>query len=214
MTAIQFFDVRSEYEYDPTDKAEKLYKGKVVVRDPKTIDSICLHQTAVTFGVTASMVKAAGGDPALAQFMRAKRVNAHVTAFDEGAFVLAYPLRNFVYHGNGANTRSIGLEIEGRFNGQPGGEYSEPTDLVIEAACAAVEQIISEATKEGILLRHIIAHRQYSSSRQGDPGWRLWQKVAVEFAEKKCGLMPIPMLAEGGGRAIPKIWDGRQTAKY
>lgn len=214
MTTIRAYDVRSEYRHDPTDRAEKLVRGRVVVRDPKAIDAICLHQTAVTFGVSSSAVRAAGGDAQLAQFMRAKRVNAHVTAFDEGAFVAAYPLRHHVNHGNGANARSIGLEIEGLFNGRPGGDRSEPTDLLVEAARAACSWIVEAAAAEGITIRHVLAHRQYASDRRADPGWALWQRVAIEHCERTLGLATLPLLTDRTGKPIPREWDPRQTGPY
>lgn len=211
---IRAYDVRSEYRYDPTDTAEKTFRGRVVVRKPSAIDAICLHQTAVTFGVSASQIRAAGGDAQLAQFMRAKRVNAHVTAFDEGAFVAAYPLRHHVNHGNGANARSIGLEIEGLFNGAPGGARPEPTDLLIDAARAACTWIVEAAAAEGISIRYVLAHRQYSDDRRADPGWALWQRVALEHCERVLGLASLPTLTDRKGTPIPKVWDPRQSAAY
>lgn len=212
MSAVRCYDVRAEHVVDPHSGAEKLVRGKVVIRRPEDIDSICLHQTAVTFGVHASQVRAAKGDRELAQFMRAKRVHAHVTAFDEGAFVAAYPLRHYVRHGNGANARSIGLEIEGLFNGVPGGKRSEPSGLLIEAARAACAWIVEAAQAEGITIRYVLAHRQYSSSRGSDPGWAIWQRVAIEHCEHGLGLRSIPGLTDRTGRPIPVAWDPRQAA--
>lgn len=210
----RFYDVRSEYRYDPTDTAEKLFRGKVVQRDPKRIVNLCLHQTAVTFGVSASQIKAAGGDAQLAQFMRAKRVNAHCTVFDEGAAVLAYPLRNYVQHGNGANATSIGIEIEGLYNGLPGGERPEPTEVTIQTARDACSWIVSEAAKEGIAILGVVAHRQYSGDRRADPGWAIWQRIAIEHCEHVLGLSPMPTLTDRKGRPIPREWDARQSAAY
>jgi hypothetical protein len=218
MSAIRVFDIRKEYDPNYELDDEKLVKGKPVLRDVSKIDTLCLHQTACTFGVTASMIKAAGGDAQLAQFMRAKRVHCHVTAFDEGAFVAAYPLRTYVYHGNGANDESIGLEIEGLFNGKPGGTpgypRSEPSELVIEAAKAACTWIVEQAKLEGITLKYVVAHRQYADSRAGDPGWALWQRVAVEHCEKVLGLQVRLELTDRDGRPIPGVWDSRSKAKY
>ncbi len=134
----------------------------------------------------------------------------------------SYPLRAYVWHGNGANARSIGLEVEGFFNGQPGGfgnanpekPRTEPTELVLATARSACTWIVEAARAEGITIRHYVAHRQYASDRRSDPGWAIWQRVGVEHCEKVLGLTPLLTLAEGDGRPIPSSWDARCTAPY
>lgn len=192
-------------------------KGRMILRDPKTIDTLVAHQTACTFGVSAQQIKAAGGDPALAQFMRAKNVHAHVTAFDEGTFVFAYPFRAYVQHGNGSNPYSIGKEDEGYFKGWLGDKVpgrGEPTDLLIETSRAACLAIMEESSKEGINLRYYEAHRQHSKDRRADPGHRLWKAVYVEYAEPVLGLKPRPTRTTRSGLVIPREWDDRQTGAY
>lgn len=211
MFNIEKYDVRNEYVIDLHSRAEKLIRGKPVLRDVGSIDSIVHHQTGCTFGVSPAMVKKYGGNARLAQFMRAKRVHAHVTSFDEGAVVLAYPLRHYVYHGNGSNPRSLGLENEGLFNGAPGGKNSEPSDLSIETGRVAMTWMVEEAAREGIELRWQHAHRQYSISRRGDPGHRYWQAVAIDHGEKVLGLRFQPDLTDRRGRPIPEVWDPRQV---
>lgn len=215
-------DVRNQQTPSGPPGACKLRRGRMIMRDPATIDAICLHQTAVTFGASPAAIRMQGGDAAMAQFMRAKKVHAHVTAFDEGVFVPAYPLRGYVWHGNGANARSIGLEIEGYFNGQPGGVLNgnplvrrdEPSDLLIQTARSACTWIVEAAKAEGITIRHVVAHRQYDSSRRSDPGWAIWQRVALEHCERALGLTSIPDLTDRDGKPIPTSWDARQKAAY
>ena len=212
---MTLIDLRSQQTPSGPPGAGKLDRyGRLVVRDRSAIDAICLHQTAVTFGVSPAAIRKQGGDAAMAQFMRAKNVHAHVTAFDEGAFVPAYDLRSYVWHGNGANARSIGLEIEGYFNGEPGGDRSEPSDLVIQAARDACTWIVNAARDEGITIKHVVAHRQYAASRRSDPGWAIWQRVAIEHCENALGLTPLPKLTDRDGRAIPRSWDARCSANY
>jgi hypothetical protein len=219
---VTLLDLRSQQTPSGPPNAGKLYRGRLVHRKPIEIDSICLHQTAVTFGVSPAAIRKQGGDAAMAQFMRAKGVHAHVTAFDEGVFVPAYPLRAYVWHGNGANSRSIGLEIEGFFNGEPGGKSNgdpdkprtEPSDLLIQTAREACTWIVNACAEEGIVIKHVLAHRQYASSRRSDPGWAIWQRVAIEHCERALRLTSIPDLRKGDGKAIPTSWDHRQTAAY
>jgi hypothetical protein len=220
---MTLLDLRSQQTLSGPPKAGKLDRhGQLAMRSRGSIDAICLHQTACTFGVSPAAIRKQGGDAALAQFMRAKNVHAHVTAFDEGTFVPAYPLRAYVWHGNGANARSIGLEIEGYFNGQPGGvengnpddERTEPTELLLQTARSACTWIVEAAKLEGITIKHVLAHRQYDSSRRSDPGWAIWQHVAIEHCERALGLTPLPTLTDRDGMPIPRAWDERQSAAY
>jgi hypothetical protein len=211
---VTLLDLRAQQTPTGPADAGLVRDGKLVTRAAKSIDAICLHQTAVTFGVDKQQVKSACGDALLAQFLRARNVHAHVTAFDEGTFCPSYPLRAYVWHGNGANSRSIGLEIEGLYNGEPGGDRAEPTDLTIATARDACSWIVSEAAKEGVTIRYVVAHRQYSKSRRADPGWSIWQRVAIDHCERVLGLAPLPTLTDRDGRPIPKSWDPRQHAGY
>lgn len=207
-------DLRSEQKpAGPDPRCGRIASGKLVLRDPLTIDAITLHQTACTFGVSQAAIRAAGGDRSLARDRRALNIHAHVTAFRDGHVVPAYPLRAYVYHGHGSNARAIGLEIEGHYDGIPGGKLGDPDDATIEAAREAMRWIVAEAASEGVTIRHVVAHRQYTTSRRSDPGWRIWRDVAL-WSESALGLVTLPGLTDRDGRPIPKAWDARQTAAY
>lgn len=197
----------------PDPKCGRIAKGSLVLRDPATIDTICLHQMAVTMGARTADVQLERGDKRRGRWRRALGVHAHVSTFIDNAVVPAYPLTAYVWHGNGANERSIGLEIEGLYNGRPGGSDSEPTDLTIATAREAVQWIVAAAASEGITIRRLVAHRQYSASRRADPGWRLWREVAL-WAESELELALDPTHAQDGGYPIPQSWDPRQSAPY
>ncbi len=208
-------DLRNEQKPGgPDAKSGKIVGGRLVMRDPASIDAIVLHQTAVTFGASPAAVRAAKGDKDLARHRRALGVHAHVTAFTDGTAVAAYPLRAYVYHGNGANSRSIGLEIEGHYNGIPGGQLAEPDAATIQSAREACTWLVEAARAEGITLRYYLAHRQYSRSRRSDPGWYLWRAVGVDWCEARLGLQPLPTLVDRDGYPIPKTWDPRQGGAY
>lgn len=208
-----FLDLRHLQSATGPKGACKLSRGKMVMRDPAAVDTLLGHQTAVTFSVAKYQIRAAGGDALLAQFMRSRDVHAHSTAFDEGTFTLAYPMLAYVYHANAGSGRSVGLEIEGLFNGKPGGSRSEPSDLTIETARAACTKIVEEAAKVGATIRFYDAHRKHSSDRRSDPGWKLWQAVFVDHCEKVLGLRLLDGTTRDG-KPIPKAWDARCSAAY
>jgi hypothetical protein len=194
--------------------ASKVSKGALVMRNPAAVDCLGAHQMAVMLGTAPYQVKAAGGDRDLARHRRALNVHAHVSAFTDGTFVAAYPLLAYVFHGNGMNPHSIGVETEGLYNGAPGGKGAEPSDLTIETTRAACTWIVEQAAREGATIRFVEAHRQHAKSRRGDPGWRLWQAVYVDHCEGRLGLKPRPDATTRDGLRIPKIWDPRCSAAY
>lgn len=186
--------------------------GRLVMRDPKTITGICVHQTAVVFGASSSAVLAAKGDRNLARHRRALGVHAHVTAFQDGTGAIAYPLAAYVFHGNGLNAESVGLEIEGAYSGAK--SIGEVPDGAVAAARELLERILDEGRKAGMPLRYIWAHRQSSPSRRGDPGAELWRRVVLEYAVPVLGLEMQPTRTWGEGRPIPREWDPSQPGAY
>src|SRR5690606_11252294 len=136
----------------------KMTGKRPVVRDPSTVTGICLHQTAVEYGVSAAQLRAAGGDRRLALARRALNVACHAMAFRDGFFVVSTPLPWYVNHGNGLNATRLGLEIDGRYPGRPddprttprredlestwGGEPSEITPALIAAARSALRWLV------------------------------------------------------------------------
>lgn len=219
---IRGFDVRSEQLPGGPPKACLTKKGLIVKRRIEDVDTLLLHQTGCNFGVSPSQIRAAGGDPELAQFMRAKDVHAHATAFDEGAFVIAFDLLDHVWHGNGANPYSIGLEGEGLFNGEPGGKTNgnpskrrtEPTGLLIDTYRALCTVVVEEIARRGGAIRFYEPHRLHAKSRRSDPGWMVYREVGIEHCEKKLGLQPRPLHVTRDGLPVPSSWDPRCSAKY
>lgn len=208
----------------------KIKGGKVVVRDPKTIRGIVIHQTACMFGASEKAVLAAKGNKILARHRRALNVAAHVTAFTTGRAVYANPLPWYVYHGNGFNPYTYGLEIEGLYCGVEGDPRTvagktkdaiQLTALTIDAARTALTFIYAEGLKLGSPLEWVYAHRQSSSTRRSDPGQEIWQTVVLDYAVKVLGLKVNNDLVlsssnkkDGPGLPIPMEWDPGAKARY
>lgn len=179
----------------------------VIVRDLREIYAIVLHQTACRFGAPQGK----------SRHLRALGVACHALAFDDGVIALPNPLLWQVNHANGLNAISLGLEIEGWFPGETDKptdrRQREPSPLVIETALEAVRVLVSEASKEGITISHVFAHRQSSPTRRADPGETIWREVA-----RKCGLetdcRATWLTKEGRGRPIPRSWDPNGYGDY
>ncbi len=181
---------------------------RVVERDPSTITAVMLHQTACVFGKRKDQPS---------RHHRALGVACHALAFNDGVSVLANPLTWLVWHGNGANEESLGLEIEGRFPGLIGNSgtlaaspETPVTPLLIATAADTLAWLVEEGRAAGMPLRYVWAHRQTSPSRRSDPGEALWQ--ALMPVARELGLTPQPEMTmaalKGDGRPIPEAWGG------
>ena len=187
-------------------------KARVVSRDPRTVDGIVLHQTACVFGKKKTQPT---------RHHRALGVACHALAFNDGTAVLANPLPWLVWHGNGYNDRSLGLEVEGNFPGLIGDPRTlamsdKPetpvTPLLISTACDALKWLVEEGRALGMPLRYLWAHRQSSGTRRSDPGEGLWRPISA-FAVAELGLVlelgaSIDSKNSGHGRPIPAAWGG------
>lgn len=194
--------------------------GAVVKRPVHTIKGITLHQTATPFGLSDAQVRAAGGDRRLALARRALNVACHFQAFvdDQGPFVAwAAPIPWYVWHGNGFNTETLGIEITGRFAGLEsdparttwGGTAQPITDEIVAAGREAVRIATVEGRKAGAPIEYIVAHRQSSENRRSDPGEGLWKAVVLDYAVPVLGLITRPAHTVGSGKPIPRQWDER-----
>jgi hypothetical protein len=218
---VKLYDLRGE-QTDPPAMARKfkLRGGSVVKRNPASVNAITVHQTAVEYGVAAYQIKAAGGDSDLALARRSLAVACHVMAYRRGFISWPNPLEWYVYHGNGFNSRALGIEIDGNYSGVKGGPTwngkpaTTPTPELIRAACAGIELLVREGRAAGMPIKYIHAHRQSSETRRSDPGEELWQAVVIDFAVPVLGLETQPDLVVGSGRAIPKEWDQNGVVSY
>ena len=216
----EIVDLRSEQAV-PSPKS-KVVSGRTVSRNPKSVTGIVLHQTACTYGVSQNQINAAGGDKDLALQRRALGVACHAMAFRKGWVVWSNPLDLYIYHGNGFNSYTLGLEVEGRYPGLTnspdsttwGGDPTPLTQEIIDAARAGVALLLSEGRKMGMPIEYIYAHRQSSDTRRSDPGEGLWRDVVLGYAIPVLGLKTKPAESIGSGMAIPVDWDPDGRGKY
>jgi hypothetical protein len=161
--------------------------------------------------------------------MRWNTVGAHIGVMRSGRVVWMHDFDTEVAHGNGWNTATVGIEIDGLYAGIHGDNSTvwddpstprretgmEITIDSVEATKQAIRWICSEVAKNGGQVKALVAHRQSSASRRNDPGSALWKNVA------------LPMMLElglndggvgfklGKGNAIPEAWDPRcKGVKY
>lgn len=216
------YDLRAEQTDPPKVRGKfKLSAGKVVRRPWAQITGVVIHQTACVFGVTPAALIAAGGDKALAKARRSLGVACHGLAFADGFYAVPNPLEWYVYHGNGFNGHTLGLEIEGIYPGlrdNPatpvredvkttwGGKPMELSAFTVAAACACLQRIVTDARAAGAPIQYVYAHRQSSATRRSDPGEAIWRSVVLDYAVPHLGLTAVPQTVLGDGRPVPVEW--------
>lgn len=225
LVTIPITDLRAQQR--STAGIHELQRDKAVVRDPKDVIGITLHQTACVFGVSEAQAKRAGGDVIAARRARALNVRCHALAFRDTAVgvVLPNPLLWLVQHGNGLSPTTLGLEAECHVEGVDGDLKTFPgkdltkraavTDQLIETTREAFRILVELAAKEGAVIRFVYAHRQSSPTRRADPCERLWKACVLEYAVPRLGLQTAPddvwkTRTGGFGRPIPEAWDPTQ----
>jgi N-acetyl-anhydromuramyl-L-alanine amidase AmpD len=170
------------------------------------ITGICLHQTACNLGENPP---------------RWDTVGAHLGITRQGKVVWLHDFDRIIWHGNGWNAQTVGIEMDGLYAGVQGDattvwddpetpfreQAQTPTPELIHATQGACRWIFDEVAKHGGKVTALVAHRQSSTSRRNDPGSALWQGVALPLI-RELGL------SDGGpgfklvdGYPIPEAWD-------
>lgn len=200
------YDWRDKYK--PALKEVKRDKGgQPVIRDPRDVTGLCLHQTACRLNGGARRLRLAKKmridvvtpwlSPTyeeLASLIRAQeKVKAHAVAMRSGHGVLKAPPLVYVQGANGLNATVVNLEIEGNYAGIEDDPSTAPNealrstwggnpDVYTEETMLAAEEtakaLVEAAREEGCHLTTLWAHRQSSPMRKADPGQSVWQHMA------------------------------------
>jgi N-acetyl-anhydromuramyl-L-alanine amidase AmpD len=177
------------------------------------VTGITLHQTACVLGERPQ---------------RWGTVVAHMGVTRAGQVLWIHDFEKIVWHGNGFNDTTIGIEMDGTYAGiegdlrtfwrpadEPARQPQTPTLELIEAAKATVRWICKEVALHGGRITKLVAHRQSSKDRESDPGSALWQRVAMPL-HTELGLDDGgPGFKLGTGLLIPEAWNSSRTGvKY
>ena len=185
----------------------KLYARK---RFWRNIIGVTIHQT---------------GCPMPKKPERWDRLNAHYGITREGLIVWVNDETSMVWHAQRLSPSTIGIEIEGNFEGisgndktlwKGGGPACYLTKAQLKAASVLLKHIKKRFEDNGAQWRRIYGHRQSKNTRIADPGSEIWQKIAIPWANK-LGLFNHdggPGFCVGSGRPIPKIWDKHRFEDY
>ncbi len=192
-------DIRGEH------RRPKLF-GRL--RSWKSIHGVTLHQTGCNMPQ----------DP-----QKWRRLNAHIGITTEGRIVIVNDPIDMIWHGQGLSQKTIGVEIEGNFEGVQGntktlwiggGPAASLTEAQLTASQVVFEWLEDRFDENGITWSKVHGHRQSSRTRAGDPGSEIWQKIAIPWLNTLYATDGGPSWCTGSGRPIPVDWDQRYTAKY
>ncbi len=178
----------------------ELNKGSTKDRDMSKVTHIVLHQTACRLGTRPS---------------RYYDVACHCAVLHNGTVLYVNDLRHAVWHGHGFNPFSIGIEVDGHFAGIEGDTRTVwkgggPTNELTPEQAQGIKNLLSWLVGQGVALgggfTSLVAHRQSSNQRQGDPGSAIWGAVA-SWARETLG-MKIPWYETiGSGLYLPRQWE-------
>jgi peptidoglycan hydrolase-like protein with peptidoglycan-binding domain len=158
----------------------------------KSIKGVTLHQTATTLGE----------DP-----KRWYNVACHIAITRAGKIIYNNDFTKVVWHGNGFNSTTIGIEIDGHFAGieafdpktkkwvpdlstywRPESDPDRVPLSATEAQIASLKQVIRWIKRlvdaAGGNFQYLLAHRQSSPSRISDPGQKIWMLAAVPLLDE------------------------------
>ncbi|HUV14190.1 MAG TPA: peptidoglycan recognition family protein [Acidobacteriota bacterium] len=180
-------------------------KEHIIRRRPwKHVTGICLHQTACVLGEKPT---------------RWNNVGCHIGITRSGKIIWLHDFDFAVVHGNGWNSRTVGIEIDGTYEGiegndrtfwRPKGSKAKPTPLTqetIDATKAAIQWIYDEVACHDGEVKVLVAHRQASKTRRSDPGSAIWKSIALPM-QKELGLGDGGKgFTIGSGLPIPTEWN-------
>lgn len=175
-------------------------------RSWKAITGTCLHQTACVFANNPE---------------RMVNVGAHIVVAEANVYLL-HDFDRIIWHGNGWNNGTVGVEVNGLFagiQGRPETVWNDPdtskrdvasplTQVTLDTTKSVVRWIYRVIARHGGKMNALVAHRQASKSRQSDPGSGIWKGAALPLMEE-LGVSDGGIGFILGGYAIPEDWDPR-----
>jgi hypothetical protein len=174
-------------------------KGRKRPRLLSTVDTVLIHQTAVSggFGVSERLLARHRGEPFVARQARYRDTPYHgVYSPIDRASIVQWPGWVHSFHGNGGNEYSVAWAYDGKLPGDV---------LDLNGARSALRHFVFAMREAGASLRYIEAHRQHSNQRGADPGVEIWSLV-VRPLLAELGLQERATHTTGSGLALPDDW--------
>jgi len=178
----------------------ELNKGSTRERDMGKVSHIMLHQTACRLGLKPE---------------RYYDVACHCAVLYDGTVLYVNNLKHYVWHGNGFNNFSVGIEIDGHFAGiegdkrtiwKGGGRTHDLTPEQIQGVKNLLLWLVGQGVALGGGFTNLVCHRQGSDQRQGDPGSAVYEAI-VPWARETLGFQVPWYETLGSGLYLPRQWE-------
>ena len=163
------------------------------------INTVVLHQMGVYVTDTAHRVRS---------------LNGHIALLQSGDVVLVNSPKDYIWHAQELSD-AISIEVNGLFAGIP--TKSAPqilSDNMIEGATLIKNWLVDWFAKEGLEWKYLCAHRQSKNSRRADPGYEIWNHIALPWIEEMGLSDKGPDWCIGSGKPIPKEWNPSYSGRY
>lgn len=205
----QFFDRRA-FAAQVHHKSKEHPDGfPVVDRDIELVTGVCLHQAAVDLGEHVERYDNGG---------------AHVFVTRGGKWIWLHDWDRKVAAANGWNNGTISIEVSGMYCGvdgklstfwkpYPGAMPQVVTPQSMETLKQGIRWINADLAARGSKLKVIVAHRQASATRQGDPGEGTWKGAALPMIAE-LELTDVGHVTLGDGNPIPFEWNPNSPFHY
>lgn len=238
---LEEFYPRPNFYYSKYSKKKIPFKGRAEPVDPKTKTHICSHITAIEFGTSVwrrrfwkkqlhkmpnVLLEQYGYNSntveqtitRLALHERFWKVPYHFVGLLNGDVLYNNQVTRYTYHGNSANGPSIGLSAEANLPGlekkrKP--KHTKTDEFFIKTNRAAFDVAMLKAQVSGCEIEYFGCHRQYSSSRRGDPGEFYWREIGKPMAKKHNLKIDYEFrMLKAKGLWVPKEWDNNAYYDY
>jgi N-acetyl-anhydromuramyl-L-alanine amidase AmpD len=206
-TAARIID-RRRLHAPPTLYREEFSPRPWTGMGPHVISGVTLHQTGILLAERPQ---------------RWDNLNAHIGVLRDGSIILANPLESFIWHAQCLSATTIGIEFNGNFEGlegrsdtlwSGGGGPHRLTPAQLRAADDLFAWLQQAFSDHGGSWNHVYAHRQSSADRRADPGYEIWQKIAMKWRARLSTPADDLCFHGGSGCTIPREWDPGASGSY
>jgi hypothetical protein len=222
------------------------FKGRSRVVPPEERFGIEAHITAIAFGttrkargvwkqriegclMTKEVIERYGGSiedvgdqidrisERMALHQRFWKVPYHWVGLLNGDVLHNNQISRYTYHGNGGNSRLIGVAAEANLPGLECKRTKKHHNLdedFIETNRATLRLAVLKGREENAPISRLYAHRQYSDGRTGDPGEGWWKEIGIPVAKELHLERMVQFHDHNNGREIPAEWDPEGRVNY
>lgn len=153
----------------------------------------------------------------LALHERFWKVPYHFIGASNGDVIYNNHVLNYTYHGGLGNTPCVGVACDARLPGLARNynpeKHSIVDDFWMNTQLHTIDVAMHFCREDGLPIRHLVVHRNYSKNRKADPGEQYMKDVAVHAARRH-DLEILQDFKVGEGLATPWEWSDQGVVDF